>query len=216
MISRGSVLLPFLLSFVFAAGCDHTHPLDEHEHSHTHELLPHTHQTSDLSEQVQKLIGHSHLLAQHEHPHSHELVEHRHPIPDHNHDLVDHAHEIQPHEHEDEASTLYRELAGNYNLVQVDTISWLGDHTQLEPPDVEGDLVITTNQKITMTLGNDEFSIDIFYEIIPEKSLMATYREEKRIWVDDYLPYTWDGNTLTFTFLSTEDFEEVKWTWQRK
>ena len=91
--------------------------------------------------------------------------EHSHPVAEHEH-IHEHEHE---HIHLAEAYSIYRELAGTYQLESTkheiftwdDTLNKSVESTVRMPPDVKGELTLTADFKFKMKLDSVDFRLEV-------------------------------------------------------
>ena len=114
----------------------------------------------------------------------------------------------------DELEKLYSDLVGTYELFKAE-VTFVGEPKQIfEPPDIEGTMTITSDQRIIQEVKISDISLSISgsFEIILEESKMII--DNDNIAFDSEATYTWDGVNL-ITTLDVGTFIETDYWRQR-
>ena len=104
-----------------------------------------------------------------------------------------------PYEEEDDVESLYKELTGTYELLKSEVTYVDQPKEVLEPPQVTGNMTISSDRKITQkyqVLGISVFAKGTF-EILPDEGIMLI--DNELVDLTSKATYTWDGKILTTT-----------------
>lgn len=116
-----------------------------------------------------------------------------------------------PDESEDDVESLYKELVGTYELVKSEVTYVDQPKEVFEPPQVTGNMTISSDQKITQkyqVLGISVFAKGTF-EILPDEGIMLI--ENELVDLTSKATYTWDGEILTTTLKVSTYVEKDFW-----
>ena len=102
---------------------------------------------------------------------------------------------------EDELEKLYRELTGTYDLYRVElTVAGETETVIFEPPEIEGTMAISADQRIVQSVEVEGFSSASLrgtFEIHLDEGLMLI--DNEGIDLISKATYTWDGTVLITT-----------------
>ncbi len=100
---------------------------------------------------------------------------------------------------DDDTDTLYKELAGTYQLYRGELTLLDGSKVVLEPPDIAGSMTVSSDRRITQEVeayGNS-LTIKGAFEIFPDEGVIEIDSEAAAIISKP--TYTWDGSVFIIT-----------------
>ena len=100
---------------------------------------------------------------------------------------------------ENGVNTLYDELVGTYGLFRGELAFLDGSAVVLEPPDIAGNMTVSSDRRITQEVeayGNS-LTIEGTFEMFPDEGVIEI--DTKDVTIISKPTYTWDGSVFTMT-----------------